>query len=177
MVAHPAGKTSQGLCGIQAPIQRSPVIALMKAPMPFRPLILLSLLAVLSACTHDTPEQLVAVTAPPAQTAPTPLQAHQRELTGSLLNIPLAADVELALLAIDSRGKPYATLGTTQLRGHGAPMDYRLVFASQAFTQHPRIELHGRALQAGKLILRLPPQPIAHADSPALGAMHLVPAP
>lgn len=177
MVAHPAGKTSQGLCGIQAPIQRSPVIALMKAPTPFRPLILLSLLAVLSACTRDTPEQPVAVAAPPVQAAPTPLQAHQRELTGSLLNIPLAADVELALLAIDSRGKPYATLGTTQLRGHGKPIEYRLVFTSQAFTQHPRIELHGRALQAGKLILRLPPQAIVQTDNQALGALHLVPAP
>jgi len=177
MVAHPAGKTRQGLCGIQAPIQRSPVIALMKAPTPFRPLILLSLLAVLSACTRDTPEPPVTVAAPPAQNAPAPLQAHQRELTGSLLNIPLAADVELALLAIDSRGKPYATLGTTQLRGHGAPMDYRLVFASQAFAQHPRIELHGRALQAGKLILRLPPQAIVQTDNQALGALHLVPAP
>jgi uncharacterized lipoprotein YbaY len=156
------------------------VIALMKAPTPFRPLILLSLLAVLSACTHDThdtPEPPQAVSAPPLETAPVPMQAHQRELTGSLLNIPLAADVELALLAIDSRGKPYATLGTTQLRGLGEPMEYRLIFASQAFAQHPRIELHGRALQAGKLILRLPPQPIAHADSPALGAMHLMPAP
>ena len=149
----------------------------MKAPTPFRPLILLSLLAVLSACTRDTPEQPVAVAAPPVQAAPTPLQAHQRELTGSLLNIPLAADVELALLAIDSRGKPYATLGTTQLRGHGEPIEYRLVFASQAFTLHPRIELHGRALQAGKLILRLPPQAIIRANSQTLGALHLVPAP
>lgn len=117
------------------------------------------------------------VAAPPVQAAPAPLLAHQRELTGSLLNIPLAADVELALLAIDSRDKPYATLGTTQLRGHGEPMDYRLIFASQAFTQHPRIELHGRALQAGKLILRLPPQPIIQANSQTLGALHLVPAP
>jgi uncharacterized lipoprotein YbaY len=149
----------------------------MKVPTPFRPLILLSLLAVLSACTRDTPEQPMTVAEPPAQTAPAPLLAHQRELTGRLMNIPLAADVELALLAIDSRGKPYATLGTTQLRGHGEPMDYRLIFASQALTQHPRIELHGRALQAGKLILRLPPQAIAPADNQALGALHLVPAP
>ena len=93
------------------------------------------------------------------------------------MNVPPAADVELALLAIDSRGKPYATLGTTQLRGLGEPMEYRLIFAAQAFAQHPRIELHGRALQAGKLILRLPPQAIAHTDSQALGALHLVPAP
>ena len=114
MVAHPAGKTSQGLCGIQAPIQRSPVIVLMKAPTPFRPLILLSLLAVLSACTRDTPEQPVAVAAPPVQAAPTPLQAHQRELTGSLLNIPLAAEVELALLAVDQRGRQ---IGRASCRG------------------------------------------------------------
>jgi uncharacterized lipoprotein YbaY len=149
----------------------------MKSHSPIRPLILLSLLTVLSACTRDTPEPPLPVSAPPIESAPTPLQAHQRELTGRLMNIPLAAEVELALLAIDSRGKPYATLGTTQLRSLGEPMEYRLIFAAQAFAQHPRIELHGRALQAGKLILRLPPQPIAHADGPALGALHLVPAP
>ncbi len=177
MVAHPAGKTSQGLCGIQAPIQRSPVIALMKAPTPFRPLILLSLLAVLSACTRDTPEPPVAVAAPPVQAAPTPLQAHQRELTGSLLNIPLAAEVELALLAVDQRGRPHATLGTAQLRSNGTPLDFRLVFDPQTFAKHSRVELHGRANQAGKLILRLPPQPIIQANSQTLGALHLVPAP
>lgn len=149
----------------------------MKTPSPIRPLLLLSLLAVLSACTRDTPEPPPAVSAPPVESAPTPLQAHQRELTGRLMNVPPAADVELALLAIDPRGKPYATLGTTQLRGLGEPMEYRLIFAAQAFAQHPRIELHGRALQAGKLILRLPPQAIAHTDSQALGALHLVPAP
>lgn len=106
-----------------------------------------------------------------------PLPAYQRELSGSLMNVPNAADVELALLAVDQRGRPQALLGNIQLRGTGNPLAFRLPFNPETFNKHSRIELHGRANQAGRLILRLPAQPIARSETQALGKLRLVPAP
>ena len=105
------------------------------------------------------------------------MPAYQRELSGSLLNVPNEADVELALLAVDQRGRPQALLGNIQLRGTGKPLAFRLPFNPETFNKHSRIELHGRANQAGRLILRLPEQPIARGDTQALGELRLVPAP
>ncbi|MDO9618486.1 MAG: YbaY family lipoprotein [Pseudomonas sp.] len=151
----------------------------MKAPKPLQPLILVSLIALLTACVSDSP-------APAKPTAPAPVQApaeaaplpaYQRELSGSLLNVPNEADVELALLAVDQRGRPQALLGNIQLRGTGNPLAFRLPFNPDTFNKHSRIELHGRANQAGRLILRLPAQPIARGETQALGELRLVPAP
>ncbi len=146
----------------------------MKAPVPLQPLIILSLLALLTACASDNP--------PPANPTPSapvqaPLPAYQRELSGSLLNVPNEADVELALLAVDERGRPQALLGNIQLRGTGNPLAFRLPFNPETLNKHSRIELHGRANQAGRLILRLPERPIAHGETQALGELRLVPAP
>lgn len=151
----------------------------MKAHAPFRPLILVSLLALLSACANDSPAPATPSPAAPPETpsAPAPLPAHQRELSGSLLNVPNAADVELALLAVDARGRPQALIGSIQLRGNGNPLAFHLPFNPETFNKHSRVELHGRANQAGRLILRLPPQPIARGETQALGELRLVPAP
>ncbi len=151
----------------------------MKAHAPFRPLILLSLLALLSACAKDSPAPATRPPVAPPETpsAPAPLPAHQRELSGGLLNVPNAADVELALLAVDARGRPQALIGSIQLRGNGNPLVFHLPFNPETFNKHSRIELHGRANQAGRLILRLPPQPIARGETQALGELRLVPAP
>ncbi|HEX5844314.1 MAG TPA: hypothetical protein VFY62_17700 [Pseudomonas sp.] len=147
--------------------------------MPFRPLILLGLITLLTACASDNPAPTLPTTPAPSQTPmqTAPLPAYQRELSGSLLGVPAAADVELALLAVDPRGRPQALLGNIQLRGNGGALPFRLPFNPDTFNQHPRIELHGRAHQAGRLILRLPPQPIRRAETQALGSLHLVPAP
>ena len=146
----------------------------MKAPVPLQPLIILSLLALLTACASDNPPP--AKPTPPAQVQ-APLPAYQRELSGSLLNVPNEADVELALLAVDERGRPQALLGNIQLRGTGNPLAFRLPFNPETFNKHSRIELHGRANQSGRLILRLPELPIAHGETQALGELRLVPAP
>ena len=95
-------------------------------------------------------------------------------MSGSLLNVPNAADVELALLAVDARGRPQALIGSIQLRGNGNPLVFHLPFNPETFNKHSRIELHGRANQAGRLILRLPPQPIARGETQALGELRLV---
>ena len=151
----------------------------MKAHTPFRPLTLLSLLALLSACASDSPAPATPTpVAPPATPSePAPLPAHQRQLSGSLLNVPNAADVELALLAVDQRGRPQTLIGSIQLRGNSNPLAFHLPFNPETFNKHSRVELHGRANQAGRLILRLPPQPIARGETQALGELRLVPAP
>ena len=151
----------------------------MNAHTPLQPLLLVSLITLLTACASESPSPAKPTPPAPVQTQPqaAPLPAYQRELSGSLLNVPNQADVELALLAVDERGRPQALLGNIQLRGTGNPLAFRLPFNPETFNKHSRIELHGRANQAGRLILRLPAQPIAHGDTQALGALRLVPAP
>lgn len=148
----------------------------MNAHTPLQALIVLSLLALLSACASDT-QAPPPVAAPQAPVKTTALPTYQRELSGSLLNVPAAADIELALLAVDSRGNPQALLGNIQLRGTGNPLAFRLPFNPQTFNKHSRVELHGRANLAGRLILRLPAQVITRSETQALGELRLVPAP
>lgn len=151
----------------------------MKAPTPLQPLILVSLIALLTACASDSqpPAKPTVQTPTPTPAEAKPLPAYQRELSGSLLNVPNEADVELALLAVDQRGRPQTLLGNIQLRGTGNPLAFRLPFNPETFNKHSRIELHGRANQAGRLILRLPEQPIARGETQNLGELRLVPAP
>lgn len=148
----------------------------MKNRTPLQSLISLSLVVLLTACTRDGPPATT-TTPPQAQAATAPLPAYQRELSGSLLNVPSGADVELALLAVDQRGRPQALLGNIQLRSTGSPLAFRLPFNPDTFSKHTRIELHGRANQAGRLILRLPAQPITQAETQTLGQLRLAPAP
>lgn len=151
----------------------------MKAPTPLQPLILVSLIALLTACASDSPPpaKTTVQTPTPTPVEAKPLPAYQRELSGSLLNVPNEADVELALLAVDQRGRPQTLLGNIQLRGTGNPLAFRLPFNPETFNKHSRIELHGRANQAGQLILRLPEQPIDRGETQNLGELRLVPAP
>lgn len=146
-----------------------------------RPLAPFALAGLLAACASEPapppqPPPKPASQAP-ADVAPAPLPAHLRELSGNLLGVPSNAEVELALLLIDARGLPQGLLGTIQLTGSGAALPFRLPFDPQAFIPGTRVELRGRVNQAGRLILRLPPQPIRHNDSQQLGELQLVPAP
>ncbi|NQD91619.1 hypothetical protein HP532_03000 [Pseudomonas sp. CrR25] len=146
-----------------------------------RALTALALPILLAACAGEPPARPQPPPAPverePAEAVPAPLPAHLRELSGSLLGIPSGAEVELALLTLDERGLPHGLLGNIQLRGDGAPLPFRLPFNPESFALGVRIELRGRAHQGGQLILRLPPLPIRHASSQAVGALRLVPAP
>jgi uncharacterized lipoprotein YbaY len=139
----------------------------------------LTLAGLLAACAGEpvAPPQPPTTPAPEASSAAAPLQAHLRELSGSLLGVPSGGEVELALLLIDARGLPQGLLGNIQLTGSGAALPFRLPFNPQAFVPGTRVELRGRVNQAGRLILRLPPQPIRHYDSQQLGELRLVPAP
>lgn len=184
MVAHPAGKTSRGLCAIQA---RAQLLFRFRHTVSFgsttqmiiamRLLAPLTLAGLLAACAGEpavSPQP--PTTSAPAAT-PAPLPAHLRELSGSLLGVPSGSEVELALLLIDARGLPQGLLGNVQLSGSGATLPFRLPFNPQAFIPGTRVELRGRVSQAGRLILRLPPRPIRHHDSQQLGELRLVPAP
>lgn len=148
----------------------------MHASSSLRLLALLSLVGLLGACA-STPPAKPAAPAKPSVPTPAAPAADLRELSGSLLGVPSGADAELALLTLNERGLPQGLLGNIQLRGTGAALPFRLMFNPQAFAPGTRIELRGRAHQAGRLILRLPPQPIRHGQSQALGELRLVPAP
>jgi uncharacterized lipoprotein YbaY len=148
--------------------------------MPLRLLALLSLLGLLAACATKPPVAPQLPAEPPqtdAEDTAAPLPAYLRELSGSLLGVPHGAEAELALLVLDQRGLPDGLLGNIQMRGDGAPLPFRLPFNPQAFAPEARIELRGRVHLSGRLILRLLPLPIRHAQSQSLGELRLVPAP
>ncbi|WP_407692368.1 hypothetical protein [Pseudomonas xionganensis] len=146
--------------------------------------LLCSLFGLLYGCASPAPVSSNAVQ--PSQHAPTPaatpvapaiVPAHQRELSGTLLGIPARAQVELALLAIDPKGRPYSLLAHMQLPASGDSLAFQLPFDAERFALHRRVELRARAHLDGRLILRLPPQPIPHAENRQLGSLRLVPAP
>lgn len=143
--------------------------------MPLRPLALISLTALLVACAGETPPPAPPA-APVAKQEPAATPAHLRELTGTLLDVPAGADVELALLTINDRGLPHKLLGNIQLRGTGAPLPFRLQFNPENFDQGIRVELRGRVHQSGKLVLHMPSQLIREPQSQALGEVRVTPA-
>ncbi|MCU1719339.1 YbaY family lipoprotein [Pseudomonas sp. 5P_3.1_Bac2] len=144
-------------------------------PLPH--LLLAAAVALLGACASDSPEP-EAVASSPAPVADTyVLPANLHEITGSLVNVPAGAEVELALLGVDLRGRPRTELGNLKLRSNGQPLTFHLPFSPESFAKQPRIELHGRANKSGQLILRLTPKTIANADSQNIGVLHLVTAP
>ncbi|TBU95912.1 YbaY family lipoprotein [Phytopseudomonas dryadis] len=143
--------------------------------MPLRPLALFCLVALLTACASEPAPPVEPVETP---TAPVPAAtaAYLRELTGTLLDVPAGADVELALLTINERGLPHKLLGNIQLRGNGAPLPFRLTFNPENFSQGIRVELRGRVHQSGKLVLHMPSQLIRQPQSQALGEIRVTPA-
>lgn len=148
--------------------------------MPFRVLVVLSFAALLAACSSDQPQTAPEPKAPVASKTPKPLgplPAYQRELSGTLLNIPAGAEVELALLVIDARGRPQNLLASSTLTGNGLDMPFQLRFNPDAFPSGARVELRGRASKSGQLILHLPPLRIAQAQSQATGPLRFEKAP
>ncbi|WP_028695458.1 YbaY family lipoprotein [Pseudomonas cremoricolorata] len=148
-----------------------------------RALIVLCCAALLAACGSDRPKTPPAVAAPPEKVAvkkvdePGPLPAWQRELNGSLENIPPGADVELALLVVDDKGRPQRLLASSNLTGTGQPLAYHLRFNPDAFPANARVELRGRASQSGQLILHMDSQRIAQAQTQTLAPVRFDKAP
>ncbi|MDF0731339.1 YbaY family lipoprotein [Pseudomonas entomophila] len=151
--------------------------------MHHRALVVLSLAGLLAACGSDRPKPDLPPAPVPAKTVVKPaeelgpLPAYQRELSGTLLEIPRGAEVELALLVIDERGRPQRLLASESFTGNGQALPYRLRFNPEAFPAGARVELRGRASQSGQLILHLPPQRIAQAETQATGPLRFEKAP
>lgn len=146
-----------------------------------RHIAVLGLVALLGACSSTEAPQ--PAPARPAATVvkkpegPGPLQPHQRELSGQLLGIPAGAEVELAILVIDERGRPQKLLSSTKLKGNGQSLPFQMRFNPEAFPTGARVELRGRASQSGQLILHLPSLRIEQPTTQALGPLQLVKAP
>jgi uncharacterized lipoprotein YbaY len=151
-------------------------------PMLHRALLVLCCAALLAACGSDRPKPAPAPAPLPPNVAKKaeplgPLPAYQRELSGTLLEIPAGAFVELALLVIDERGRPQQLLASSTLTGTGQALPYQLRFNPEAFPAGARVELRGRASQSGQLILHLPPQRIIQAQTQATGPLRFEKAP
>lgn len=152
--------------------------------MKVRSLALLGLCGLLAACGSDAPKPQPAK---PAAQAPAPdikapealgpLPAWQREISGTLEGIPAGAQVELALLVVDEKSRPQRLLSSTTLAGNNRPLVFQLRFAPEAFPQNARVELRGRASQAGVLTLRLAPQAISQGTTQNLGNLQMYKAP
>ncbi|MNG78589.1 hypothetical protein D3C79_371730 [compost metagenome] len=150
--------------------------------MHLRALVVLCCAALLAACSSDSPKSEPAQASPPGKTAKKaevlgPLPAYQRELSGTLLEIPPGADVELALLVIDERDRPQRLLASSNLTGTGQALPYHLRFNPEAFPAGARVELRGRASRSGQLILHLPPVRITQAQTQVTGPLRFEKAP
>jgi uncharacterized lipoprotein YbaY len=149
--------------------------------MSLRPLVLLSLVGLLVACSSEPPKPVAAksqatqVIKTPASLGP--LLPYQRELSGQLLGVPAGADVELALLLIDERSRPQRLLASTKLIGNNQSLPFQLRFNPESFPTGARVELRGRASQSGQLTLHLPSVRINEATTQAMGPLQFVPAP
>jgi len=150
--------------------------------MHLRALAVLCCAALLTACGSDRPKTEQAPAPVPAKVAKKtqplgPLPAYQRELSGTLMAIPAGANVELALLVIDERGRPQQLLASSTLTGTGQVLPYQLRFNPEAFPAGARVELRGRASNSGQLILHLPPVRITQPQTQATGPLQFEKAP
>ncbi|WP_339491711.1 MULTISPECIES: hypothetical protein [unclassified Pseudomonas] len=154
--------------------------------MPLRSLVLLSLFSLLMACSSDAPKPAAPAPAPAPKQAQEkarqavelgPLPAYQRELSGILHGIPAGAEVELALLVIDDKGRPQKLLASSSLIGTNQALPFHVRFNPDAFPVGARVELRGRASQSGQLILHLPERRISQPTTQALGTLQFVKAP
>jgi len=152
--------------------------------MSVRPLVLLSLAGLLAACGSPPPKPVPAAPAQQQTSKPVspyeelgPLPAFQRELSGTLQGVPKNAEVELALLVIDERGRPQQLLASSKINGTGQVLPFRLRFNPEVFPVGSRVELRGRASQSGQLILHLPSRTITEPTTQALGQLQFYTAP
>ena len=151
--------------------------------MQLRPLVLLTLFGFLVACSSPAPKPSTPQPQPaqekkvPGLEDLGPLPAYQREINGSLSNVPAGAEVEMALLVIDDRSRPQQLLASSVLTGNGKPLAFRLRFNPEAFPAGARVELRGRASQSGQLILHLPAVRITQPITQTTGPLQLVKAP
>ena len=152
--------------------------------MSVRPLVLLSLAGLLAAC--GSPPSKPVPTAPVQQQTSKPVNAYealgplpsfQRELSGTLQGVPAGAEVELALLVIDERGRPQQLLSSSRIRGTGQMLPFQLRFNPEVFPVGARVELRGRASQSGQLILHLPSRIITEPTTQPLGQLQFFTAP
>ena len=98
--------------------------------MQLRPLVLLTLFGFLVACSSEAPKPSTPQPQPaqekkvPGIEDLGPLPAYQREINGSLTNVPAGAEVEMALLVIDDRSRPQQLLASSVLSGNGKPLAF-----------------------------------------------------
>ena len=149
--------------------------------MPLRTLVLLCLASLLVACSSEPPKPVQPqVLAEPETDAPKdlgPLPAYQREISGVLTGVPAGAEVELAMLIVDDRGRPQGLMASSKILGNSQALPFKLRFNPQAFPTGMRVELRGRASQSGQLILHLPSRIINQPTTQALGTLAFVKAP
>ena len=154
--------------------------------MSLRPLVLLSLFSLLVACSSDAPKPQPPTPGPAPQAAQKkaqesanlgPLPAYQREVSGTLQSVPAGAEVELALLVIDSKDRPQQLLASSSLIGTNQILPFHLRFNPDSFPAGQRVELRGRASQSGQLILHLPSQVITQPTTQTVGQLQFVKAP
>ena len=143
----------------------------------YLPLLPLALSSLLVACAGEP-----TTTVPPPMPAPAPAEPNTAPiqgpgLRGELLGVAAGADVDLALLGVDMRGRPRALLGQVHLRGNGEALPFRLPLNLQQVPQDLRLELRGRVSHSGRLVQRLPARTIVELRDQDLGALQLVPAP
>lgn len=143
----------------------------------YRLLLPLAVAVLLSACAS---EPTTPMPAPPATTTQTNAASEESPgpgLRGELIGVAAGADVDLALLGVDMRGRPRALLGQMHLRGNGEALPFHLPLSDRQAPQDLRLELRGRVSQSGRLVQRLPARTIAELKDQDLGSLQLVPAP
>lgn len=133
----------------------------------------LALSALLAACANEP----VAPAPGPTQNEVRPAPIQGPALRGELSGVAAGADVDLALLGVDMRGRPRAMLGQVHLRGNGEALPFHLPLSNLQAPQDLRLELRGRVSHSGRLVQRLPARTIVELRDQDLGALQLVPAP
>ncbi|WP_457788050.1 YbaY family lipoprotein [Pseudomonas sp. PL-6] len=143
----------------------------------YLPLLALILTGLLGACASEPATPPAPPPSPPSAAPAVEPRNLLPSLRGQLLGVAAGAEVDLALLAVDARGRPGTLLGHLLLRGDGNPLPFALHFEPASFPGDQRVELRGRVTQSGRLVQRLPAQTIAAPQSRDLGPLRLVPAP
>lgn len=130
----------------------------------------------LTGCKTGPAENTTAASATP-KAAETKLPTHYQVLTGDLQGIPYGAEVELALLEVNARARPSRLLGSVQVQSEGQNLAFSLPFDPTDTASGQRLELRGRVIQSGQLIMKLPTQSISMASSQSVGTLRPVATP